>query len=153
LIVSNLGQFRDLKKAEDEFGFGGDEASAASAGQQLEAILKNGPALGVYTLVWCDTFPNANRWLTHAALREFEMRVAMQMNGTDSSNLIESPAAAKLGVHRAFLYHADRGTLEKFRPYGAPSAEWLATVESHLRPEPEPEIVERLEDIDSWTIN
>lgn len=151
LFISNLGQLRDLKKDEDDYGFGNmDESKPAGAGQLLQSILKDGPALGVHTSVWCDTFGNASRWLSNAAMREFEMRAAFQLNATDSSNFIDSPAASKLGVHRALLYRADSGTMEKFRPYGLPAEEWLDWVGRALGGEPEAEVVE---DIDMWTIN
>ncbi len=151
LFISDLGQFRDLKKDEDEYGFGSmDGGQTGGAGSMLQSILKDGPAMGVHTLAWCDTFGNASRWLSHPALREFEMRAAFQMNATDSSNLIDSPAASKLGVHRALLYRADSGTVEKFRPYGPPAQEWLDWVARQLRGEPDAEICE---DIDMWTIN
>ena len=47
------------------------------------------------------------------------------MNANDSSNLIDTPAASKLGPNRALLSRGDLGTLEKFRPYRAPSGDWL----------------------------
>src|SRR5690606_42088868 len=73
-----------------------------------------------------------DRWLGRSLLREFEMRIAFQMSGTDSSNLIDSPAAARLGTHRALLHLEARGTTEKFRPYGPPRDEWLAWVRERL---------------------
>jgi S-DNA-T family DNA segregation ATPase FtsK/SpoIIIE len=54
--------------------------------------------------------------------------VLFAMTGVDSSNLIDSPAASKLGPHRALLYTEEQGRLEKFRPYGWPAAEWLASM-------------------------
>ena len=54
------------------------------------------------------------------------------MSATDSSSLIDSPAASRLGVHRALLYSDEQGTTEKFRPYGLPTPEWLASVKSAL---------------------
>jgi hypothetical protein len=56
----------------------------------------------------------------------------MHMNASDSSNLIESPAASQLGIHRALLCHAAEAWQEKFCPYGPPSAEWLAEVGRRL---------------------
>ena len=48
------------------------------------------------------------------------------MNANDSSNLIDNPAASKLGPNRALLSRGDLGTLEKFRPYGILSPERIA---------------------------
>ena len=67
------------------------------------------------------------------------MRVLFQMSLTDSSNLIDSPVAGKLGQHRALFHSEDEGRLEKFRPYGVPADSWLAWAKERLalkRPEP-----------------
>jgi len=63
-----------------------------------------------------------------------DYRVVFQMNATDSSNLIDTPLASRLGVHRAILYNEGRGTIEKFRPYGLPTDEWMAAVRAQLVP-------------------
>ena len=49
------------------------------------------------------------------------------MNPTDSSQLIDSPAASGLGPHSRVLQRGP-GKLEKFRPYGLPTEEFLAEV-------------------------
>ncbi len=82
----------------------------------------------MHCLVWCDTLTNLNRSLERRALREFAMRVVAQMSAEDSSNLIDTPAASKLGIHRALFYSEEEGRLEKFRPYALPSEEWLQWV-------------------------
>ena len=48
------------------------------------------------------------------------MRVLFQMSAADSSNLIDSPLASRLGQHRALYHTEDRAQPEKFRPYGPP---------------------------------
>jgi energy-coupling factor transporter ATP-binding protein EcfA2 len=130
LFLYNLGRFRDLKK-EDDYGFssGGDKASPA---QQFSTILREGPPLGIHAIVWCDTYSNVNRMLDRQSLRDFEMRVLFQMNPNDSSSLMDTPEAAKLGVHRAIFYDEGQGRMEKFRPYGLPSEQWLALVKKQL---------------------
>jgi len=60
------------------------------------------------------------------------MRVAMQMSAEHSSNLLDTPAASKLGLYRALFYDEDEGRLEKFRPYGLPSEGWLRQVKEWL---------------------
>ena len=55
------------------------------------------------------------------------------MSAADSTSLIDSPAAALLGEHRAILYRDDLGTQTKFRPYGPPTADWLAWAAEQLR--------------------
>jgi hypothetical protein len=128
LVVDNLGRFRDLKKTED-FSFDDD---GAGAGKQLTKILREGPNVGMHTIVWCDSYNNANRWLDRQTLRDFDLRVLFQMSAADSSNLMDSPAAGRLGAQLAIAYSEEQGTAEKFRPYGLPSAEWLAWVAERL---------------------
>jgi S-DNA-T family DNA segregation ATPase FtsK/SpoIIIE len=68
-------------------------------------------------------------------LREFDHRVLLQMSAADSSNLIDSPVANQLGLHRALLFSEEQGGLEKFRPYDGPPEDWLAYVRRNLAPE------------------
>jgi len=84
------------------------------------------------SVTWCDTLNNLNRAVDRQGLREFEMRVLFQMSAADSSNLIDSPVASKLGLHRALFYTEDQGRLEKFRPYGSPTDAWLDTLHRDL---------------------
>jgi hypothetical protein len=69
-----------------------------------------------------------SRWLDRPTLREFCLRVLLQMSAADSSNLMDSPVASRLGNHRALLFNEELGTHEKFRPYAPPTHEWLADV-------------------------
>jgi len=103
-----------------------------SPSKQFIKILQDGPALGVHVLFWCDTYNNVTRSLDRQMFHDVEMRVLFQMNATDSSNLIDSPAAGRLGVHRGILYNEGQGSQEKFRPYGLPSDDWLAWVKKQL---------------------
>lgn len=127
LIVNGLSRFRDLRKDDDDFGFGGFDGGekAASCNKVFAEIIKEGPSLGVHALIWCDTYSNATRWLSTQSLREFELRICFQMNSTDSSNLIDSPVASRLGANRALLYVEEVGSAEKFRPYGTATEEWV----------------------------
>jgi S-DNA-T family DNA segregation ATPase FtsK/SpoIIIE len=54
------------------------------------------------------------------------------MSPTDSSELIDSPQASNLGLHRGLLLLEQEGTLETFRPYGLPEAAWLDEVKLAL---------------------
>jgi hypothetical protein len=76
-------------------------------------------------MVWVDTLNNLNRTFDRATLRELEHRVLFQMSSADSSTLIDSPLANRLGMHRALLVSEEAGQLEKFRPYGPPAEEWV----------------------------
>ncbi len=133
LAVYGLQRFRDLRRGDDDFGFGRRGEEKANPAQQLATVLREGPGLGVHVLVWCDSLNNLNRAFDRPALREFELRVLFQMSAADSSTLIDNPLASKLGVHRALYHSEDRGVPEKFRPYSLPSDEWLARVRQRLR--------------------
>jgi hypothetical protein len=132
LIIYGLQRFRDLRRQEDDFGFTRREEKP-SPSKQFSNILREGPGVGVHTLVWCDSFNNLNRTFDRQTLREFELRVLFQMSATDSSNLIDTPLASKLGLHRALFHSEEQGRLEKFRPYGPPSESWLEWVRQQLR--------------------
>jgi S-DNA-T family DNA segregation ATPase FtsK/SpoIIIE len=127
LCLFDLVRFRKLRKSDDDFGFGGfDKKAAASLSDRLAEILRDGPSVGVHVWVWADSINTLNRWFTRDMQQQFEYRVAFAMNSADSSQFIDSPAAAKLGVNRAWLFRGDRGTLDKFRPYQAPRVGWTA---------------------------
>ena len=135
LIIHDLQRFRDLRKKEDDFGFsrGGEEATPS---QQLVTIMREGPNLGIHVLAWCDGVTNMQRTFDRQALREVELRVLFQMSPNDSSALIDSPIASRLGEQRALFHSEELGKLEKFRPYDLPPAEWLSWVERQFRSRP-----------------
>lgn len=149
VFIDDVSRFRDLRKADDDFGFGGSSRDAGQTpGQAFAEILREGPAVGVFTVVWCDSYNNVDRWFSRQALREFDLRAVFQMSAADSSNLIDSPAASRLGANRALLYSDERGTIEKFRPYGIPTEEWFAWASRHLQPT----TPAAADDIDQWLV-
>jgi hypothetical protein len=131
LFVYDLQRFRDLRKVDDDFAFsrGGEKASPA---KQLVNLLREGPALGIHLVIWADTLNNVQRSFDRQTMREFETRVLFQMSVSDSSTLVDSPMASKLGPHRAFLHSEEQGRLEKFRPYRLPEDAWLQSVRERL---------------------
>jgi S-DNA-T family DNA segregation ATPase FtsK/SpoIIIE len=133
LIVYGLHRFRDLRKVEDDYSFGrrGEEKVVTPA-ERFAELVREGPAVGIHLLVWCDSLANAQRALDRSGLREFEMRVLFQMGVADSSTLIDTPAASRLGLNRALFASEEMSQPEKFRPYRLPPDEWLATVAGRL---------------------
>ena len=131
LFIYNLSRFRELQKSEDDFGFGSfGEQTRSSSAEQLATVLREGPARGIHTILWSDTHTNLMRWIDRQSLRDMEARVLFQMSSTDSSNLMDSSAAAQLGQHRAIFYSEDQGRAERFRPYGLPSDDFLLKIRS-----------------------
>jgi DNA segregation ATPase FtsK/SpoIIIE-like protein len=137
LFVYGLQRYRILRKSEDDFGGfslgGSDEPKPADPGKQFAEVLKEGPPVGVHILAWADTATAVDRTLDRGSLREFDNRVLFQMSASDSSNLVDSPAANKLGFHRALAYSEEQGVMEKFRPYALPGDEFLKQVGERLR--------------------
>lgn len=127
LSILQLGRVRDLKKG-DEFSFGEAEESADKL---LEEILRDGPSVGIHTVCWAESQSTVSRWLSRGSLREMEIRLAMQMSANDSSNLIESVSAAKLGNKVMLMYDDATGQEAQFRPASvnglADVAQWQET--------------------------
>src|SRR5271157_1665435 len=95
LFIHDLPRFRDLRRREDDFGFGRKEDDLAPP-DHLDIILREGPGLGVHLIAWCDT-------------------------------------VNKLGRNRALFASEEQNRLEKFRPYGVPSEEWIKKLGDGLR--------------------
>jgi hypothetical protein len=124
VFIHGLHKFKKLRP-EDEFSFSSSGDEGGNPGAQLGELITEGSSHGLHLVVTIDTFNNVGRSLSRKALTEFEMRVVFQMSANDSASLIESPKASNLGLHRALFYNEHEGTLETFRPYAAPSEEWL----------------------------
>jgi hypothetical protein len=143
VLIYDIQRFRDLRKADDDFGFSSrsydDEPKAAAPSKMFVDVLRDGPPVGIHTIVWCDSVNNLNRTFDRSGLREFENRILFQMSSNDSSTLIDSPAASKLGENRALYYSEEENRIEKFRPYGLPEAEWLEKVKARFAARPVPE--------------
>ena len=134
LVIHDLAQFRNLRMTEEEFSFSSSSKNdkPAPLDKQFRNLLREGPAVGVHVLLWCDSYNGLTRFIDRITLRELDYRVALQMSAADSTSLIDSPAAGRVGEQRALFYRDDLGTQTKFRPYGRPTDEWLAWVAKQL---------------------
>ena len=99
----------------------------------MRSVLREGPAVGVHVLTWCDNLNNLQRVFDNQTLREFEMRALFQMSANDSGHLLDAPWASKLGPLRALFASEEQNRLEKFRPYGVADDAWLRDVAARLR--------------------
>ena len=134
LLLFGLQRYRLLRRQEDDFSFSrGEEAAAPKPDKQFAELLSEGPGLGVHSIIWADTPITVERTLDRSSMRQFDHRVLFQMSAADSSNLIDSPLANRLGAHRALLYSEEQGTFEKFRPYEVPDEAWLGFLAEHLK--------------------
>ena len=121
-FIFAMQRFRALRKSEESFSFSsseGGEEKPPDTGKEFADLLREGPAVGIHMIAWIDTPTALERALDRASMREFDNRVMFQMSAADSSNLIDSPAANKLGANRALAYSEEQGSMERFRPYAA----------------------------------
>ncbi|NLX12994.1 MAG: cell division protein FtsK [Phycisphaerales bacterium] len=133
VLVYALQRYRMLRRSEDDFSFSTDEeGKAPNPDKQFAELLREGPPLGLHVLTWADTPASLERTLNRQSMGEFDNRVLFQMSAADSSNLIDSPVANKLGFYRALFYSEEQGLLEKFRPYALPDEPWLENVRKLL---------------------
>jgi hypothetical protein len=132
LFVYAIQRYRMLRHQEESFSFSSDEEKKPQPDKQLARLITEGPSLGIHVITWADTAVTLDRTFERGVLREFDNRVLFQMSATDSSNLIDSPAANKLGQFRALSYSEEQGTAEKFRPYELPTPALLEEVKQAL---------------------
>jgi DNA segregation ATPase FtsK/SpoIIIE, S-DNA-T family len=120
LVLAGIHRLRSLRKS-DDYSFSLDEETA-SPDKDLMNILREGPAVGVWTLAWCDTLTNIERAMDRSTIREFGLRALMQMSASDSAAMVDSSIASTLGANRAILADDVEGTIQKFRPIDLPEA-------------------------------
>ncbi|WP_035614899.1 FtsK/SpoIIIE domain-containing protein [Haloferula sp. BvORR071] len=133
LVIHGLQRFKKLRQEEDFLFSMDDGPSGPNPSKVLADIASEGGPLGIHLLVGIDTWNNVGRWLPRKVMAEFEMRVLYQMSANDSANLVDSPAASTLGLHRALLYNEALGTIETFRPYAEPDADWWDEFSNSMR--------------------
>jgi S-DNA-T family DNA segregation ATPase FtsK/SpoIIIE len=133
LFVFGLQRYRMLRRREEDFSLSlNREDQAATPDKQFAELLREGPPFGVHVVAWSDTLATVDRTLERQSVGEFDYRVLFQMSAADSSHLIDSLEANRLGFYRALLYSEEHGLLEKFRPYAGPDGAWLAHAGSCL---------------------
>ncbi len=133
LLIHDLQRFKSLRP-DDDFRFSlDDDSSAPKPSQAFANLLNEGGPVGMHLLASTDTWNNVSRWIPRKLLAEFEMRVLFQMSANDSANLIDSPAAANLGLHRALFHNEHLGSAETFRPYAMPDETWVGEMAGRLK--------------------
>lgn len=105
----------------DGIGSRGDMQSECA--RLLEYIMKNGPMVGVFTILQVDNIANLAR-IGYGAQNMFCHRIALQMSEQDSEKIVGSPAANKLLVlnrpatnFRGLYYNHITNSIIKFKPY------------------------------------
>ena len=105
----------------DGTGSRGDMQSECA--RLLEYIMKNGPMVGVFTVLQVDNLANLSR-LCYGAQNMFCHRIALQMSEQDSDKVVGNSSANKLLVlnrpstnFRGLYYNAINNSITKFKPY------------------------------------
>jgi hypothetical protein len=136
LIVFGLQRARDLREDYEDHEpprqYDDDEEREAPPphpSKSFARILRDGPEVGIHSIVWCDNMNNLDRAIGSRGIHQFATRLALQMGEQDSSKLLDTPDAGKLGPHRAYLFAEEEGTLEKFRPYAWTDSWWQFVVD------------------------
>jgi len=121
VMVHGLQRVRALRRNEDDYSFGGGDAPP-SPDRVLAAVAREGPALGIHSWIWIDNGASLSRAIDRSTLREFDWRVLFQCSAADSSALVDSGIASRLGPSRALLHDELSGRNEKFRPWALPAS-------------------------------
>jgi hypothetical protein len=125
LFIPSLHRYKKLRYEED-FSFSLEEETEAKPATSLNEIITEGSGWGFHVITSVDSYNNVNRCLGRKAAGEFEKKVLFQMSAADSASLIDSGAAADLGLNRALSYDEPTGTVEIFRPYAEPPLSWFS---------------------------
>jgi S-DNA-T family DNA segregation ATPase FtsK/SpoIIIE len=131
LLIPGLQRWRELRSTD---AYGTQQSEPAKG---LTRLAEEGPEVGIHLLAWADSLATAERVFKRGGLTHFDLRVALQMNDKESTDLLGSPIAARLGENRALFRHEDweSGRMEKFKPYALPDDETLARLVALLRGE------------------
>jgi S-DNA-T family DNA segregation ATPase FtsK/SpoIIIE len=122
VIIEPLERFRDFRQ-DESFNFSLDAAAdSPGGGAALQTILRDGPPAGVHVILVCSSAETLSRWLPRSNQHDLELRILGQMNQSDSSLLIDSPAAADLSAATLLLYDDSDGRTTKFRHCELPEA-------------------------------
>lgn len=113
----------DFQRARMFDGVGSRGDMQSDCARLLEYILKNGPMVGVFTVLQVDNLANLNR-LCYGAQNMFCHRIALQMSEQDSDKIVGNQAANRLLVlnrpatnFRGLYYNNINNSITKFKPY------------------------------------
>jgi len=128
-MLNDIARLRDLRKSDDDFGFGGFGSSTPappSATKMLGEILRDGPAVGIHTILWTDGSVSLQHTTERTALNEFGTLIVFQTTAGESTHFLDNVSASRLDRTQALLVRPAEGESVKIRPYGKVEPElWL----------------------------
>ncbi|TWT74744.1 FtsK/SpoIIIE domain-containing protein [Allorhodopirellula solitaria] len=122
VVVDALDRLRDLRQNES-LDFSLDSASKQSGSKAFQAVLRDGPTVGVFVIVTLPSAEVFTRWLPRQSQNDLELRLLGPINAADSSLLIDSPAASELSPATMILYDDADGRTTKFRICDPPTVD------------------------------
>jgi len=121
VVINPLNRFSDLRQ-DDTFSFSLDAATGPKGPASLQAILRDGPAVGIFTILCCSSAETLTRWLPRQSRHDLQQRILGRVNAADSAALIDSAEASGLSPATMLIYDDTDGTLHKFRSCDLPDA-------------------------------
>ncbi len=129
VVVTPLERFREFRQS-DSFNYSLDSDSTVGMNEAMQALLRDGPQVGIHVWLCCNAAETLNRWLPRSTHHDLELRILGRMGANDSANLIDTPEASHLTVATMLLYDDSDGRIRKFRICDPPSpdkvAQWMA---------------------------
>ncbi|HUC14658.1 MAG TPA: FtsK/SpoIIIE domain-containing protein [Acidimicrobiales bacterium] len=99
-----------------------DDTPAAA----LQSILRDGPEVGVHTVIVADTLAGLQRRLGPSALEHVGLRLAGRLGSDqDRQQVLDEYRSVDLRAHQLALFDRERDSRLKFRPYGPVTHDWL----------------------------
>ena len=127
--------FQGLHRIQEIQSF--DICDEDSIGKSLFRIWKDGPKVGIHSLVWVDkteTLGDITQNSSMTCLIEFSHRIACQMSSDESNLILENISAAKLGKERILYQNASQSLASyKVKPYLMPTLRDIREVAQFLR--------------------
>jgi S-DNA-T family DNA segregation ATPase FtsK/SpoIIIE len=114
VVIDPLNRFSDLRQ-DDSFSFSLDAAAGVSGPAALQSILRDGPGVGVFSILCCTSAETITRWLPRQSRHDLQQRILGRVNASDSAALIDSNEAAGLSPATMLIYDDSDGTYRKFR--------------------------------------
>ena len=139
LFIFGLQRDRDLRKDENLLSSSWNHAETTVEQEKpiiekLSIICREGPYVGIHTIIWCDTISNLSR--PSIAENKVSSICALPYRWEKVIPVISSiqMLRTKLGPFRAIYYDEERpGVLEKFRPYLYPDTTWIIEIGKILK--------------------
>lgn len=119
LVLFGMHRARDFDSESIEF----DQSTDLQG--LLGQILRDGPEVGIHTVMWFETVGGIQRRLRHDAVRECSWRVGGRMSAEDSQSLLGSEGASSLRPQQLLTANEDLGVLRRSTGFTDPGRDWM----------------------------